>query len=96
LTTRPINNLIYYRCIYTPMEQTSIAVSKKSKKQWETFKNYPGESMETMINRILKVKSEEDANLLTAEDILEIKASIVEIEKGHFKTQAQMKEKYGL
>ncbi len=52
--------------------------------------------METMINRILKVKSEEDANLLTAEDILEIKASIVEIEKGHFKTQAQMKEKYGL
>ncbi len=78
------------------MEQSSIAVSKKSKKQWEAFKNYPSESMEVMINRILKIKSEDDADLLTTEDILEIKASIAEIEQGHFKTQTQMKEKYGL
>ena len=82
--------------LYAPMEYSSIAVSKKSKKQWEAFKNYPSESMETMINRILKVKSDEDANLLTLDDIQEIKASISEIEQGHFKTQAQMKEKYGL
>ena len=82
--------------LYAPMEQSSIAVSKKSKEAWETFKNHPSESMEAMINRILKVKSEEDADLLTAEDILEIKASIAEIEQGHFKTQAQMKEKYRL
>jgi len=78
------------------MEQTSIAVSKKSKKKWELLKNHPSESMETMINRILKAKSEEDVDLLTVKDIEEIKASIAEIEKGHFKTQAQMKEKYGL
>ena len=78
------------------MEPSSISVSKKSKKQWEGFKNHPSESMEAMINRILKIKSEEDADLLTVEDILEIKSSIAEIEQGHFKTQAQMKEKYGL
>lgn len=78
------------------MEQTSIAVSKKSKKQWENFKNYPSESMESMINRILKAKAQEDDELLTAEDIKEIKESIIDIEKGQFKTQAQMKEKYGL
>ncbi len=29
------------------MKQSSIVVSKKSKKAWEAFKNYPGESMET-------------------------------------------------
>ena len=79
-----------------PMEQTSIAVSKKSKKQWENFKNYPSESMESMINRILKAKAQEDDELLTAEDIKGIKESIEDIEKGQFKTQAQMKEKYGL
>lgn len=78
------------------MEQTSIAVSKKSKKQWENFKNYPSESMESMINRILKAKAQEDDELLTAEDIKGIKESIEDIEKGQFKTQAQMKEKYGL
>ena len=78
------------------MEQSSIAVSKKTKKAWKQFKNHPQESYETMINRILKVKSEEDADLLSAEDILEIKASVLEIEQGNFMTQAQMEEKYGL
>ncbi len=78
------------------MEQSSIAVSKKSKEEWEQFKNHPGESMETMINRILKSKAEEDAELLTEKDILEIKASILEIEKGDYQTQSQMKKKYGL
>lgn len=78
------------------MESSSISVSKKSKKEWKTFKNYPQESMETMINRILKAKSEEDAELLTTGDILEIKASVLEIEQGNFVTQAQMEKKYGL
>ena len=78
------------------MEYSSIAVSKISKKSWESLKNHPGESMETMINRILKAKSDEDNNLLTSEDITQIKESILEIEQGNYKTQAQMKEKYGL
>ena len=78
------------------MESTSIAVSKKSKEEWEQFKNHPSESMENMINRILKNQKQEDEELLTQEDIAEIKVSILEIEKGNYKTQAQMKEKYGL
>ncbi len=78
------------------MEQTSIAVSKKSKEEWEKFKNYPGESMENMINRILKHQKEEDEELLTEKEIAEIKASIVDIEQGNYVTQEQMKKKYGL
>ncbi len=78
------------------MEQTSIAVSKKSKEQWEKFKNYPGESMENMINRILKHQKEEDEELLTEKDIAEIKASVADIEQGNYITQEQMKKKYGL
>ena len=78
------------------MEQTSIAVSKKSKKEWEKFKNYPGESMENMINRILKHQKEEDEELLTDKEIVEIKKSITDIEQGNYVTQEQMKKKYGL
>jgi len=78
------------------MEQTSIAVSKKSKEEWESFKNYKQESFEAMINRILKSQAEEDAELLTSEDILEIEQSIKDIKKGKFKTLEQMKTKYGL
>ncbi len=78
------------------MEQTSIAVSKKSKEEWEKFKNYPGESMENMINRILKHQKEEDEELLTDKEIIEIKKSIADIEQGNYVTQEQMKKKYGL
>ena len=78
------------------MEQTSIAVSKKSKKEWERFKNYKQESFESMINRILKHEAEEDAELLTKEDILKMEQSIKDIKKGKFKTLEQMKTKYGL
>jgi len=78
------------------MDQTSIAVSKKSKEEWESFKNYKQESFEAMINRILKSQAEEDSELLTADDISEIEQSIKDIKKGKFKTLEQMKTKYNL
>ena len=78
------------------MEQTSIAVSKKSKKEWERFKNYKQESFEVMINRILKSQAEEDLELLTRQDILDINKSISEMKQGKFKTLKQMKTKYKL
>ena len=78
------------------MEQTSIAVSKKSKKRWESFKNHEQESFESMINRILKSQAEEDSELLTSQDISEIEQSIKDIKKGKFKTLEQIKAKYGL
>jgi len=82
--------------LYTPMEQTSIAVSKKSKDQWSKFKNHPNESFEDMINRILKSLVEEDADLLTEKDFLEIEKSMQEIKKGKYITHKELKKKYGL
>lgn len=75
---------------------TSIQVSKNSKEIWNALKNYPSESFEAMINRILKSQADEDAELLTDKDILEIEESIKNIKKGKFKTLEQMKAKYGL
>jgi len=77
------------------MEQTSIAVSKKSKDQWLKFKNHPNESFEDMFNRILK-SLEEDTDLLTDKDLLAIEKSMQEIKKGKFITHKQLKKKYGL
>ncbi len=78
------------------MEQTSIAVSKESKKRWEEFKNHKHESFEALINRVLKSQAQEDAELLTDADILEIEQSIKDIKKDKFKTLEQMKAKYNL
>lgn len=75
---------------------TSIQVSKKSKEMWSGLKNYPSESFENMINRVLKSQADEDAELLTDKDILEIEQSIKDVKKGKFKTLEQMKTKYGL
>ncbi len=75
---------------------TSIQVSKNSKEMWSALKNHPSESFEAMINRILKSQADEDAELLTDKDILEIEESIKNIKKGKFKTLEQMKAKYGL
>ncbi len=75
---------------------TSIQVSKNSKEIWNALKNYPSESFETMINRILKSQADEDVELLTDKDILEIEQSIKNIKKGKFKTLEQMKAKYDL
>ena len=81
--------------LYMPMDQTSIAVSKKSKDRWSKFKNHPNESFEDMINRILK-SFLEDADLLTDKDLLEIEKSLQEIKKGKFITHKELKKKYGL
>ena len=78
------------------MKQTSIAVSKKSKKEWMKFKNHKQESFEAMINRISKSQAEEDLELFNKQDILDIKKSISEMKHGEFKTLKQMKIKYNL
>jgi len=44
---------------------------------------------------ILKYK-DEDEGLLTEDDILEIKQSMIDLEQGNYVTQAQMKKKLGI
>lgn len=75
---------------------TTIQVSKKSKKQWATLKNHPSESFEDMFNRLINALYEDDADLLTEKDILDIEKSIQDIKKGKFMTNAQLKKKYDL
>lgn len=48
------------------------------------------------ILKMFKKVEEEDEDLLTAEDVVEIEQSIKDVREGHFRTQEYMKAKYGL
>ncbi len=78
------------------MDMTSIQVSKNSKKQWNTLKNHPQESFESMINRMINTLSEDDSDLLSKKDILEIEQSVHDIKTGKFVTNKELMKKYGL
>ncbi len=75
---------------------TSIQVSKRSKEQWNTMKNHPSESFESMVNRIIDTLHEDDSDLLTTGDILEIEKSIKDIKAGKYITNAQLMKKYNI
>lgn len=76
------------------MSNTTIPVTKKTKQKLSDLKNHPHETYEQLFIRLfLKI---EDDNTLSKQELSEIKKSISEIEKGQFKTQNQMKKKYGL
>lgn len=75
---------------------TSIQVSKNSKEQWSTMKNHPSESFEAMINRMANTLNEDDSDLLTTEDVLEIEKSIKDIKAGKYITNTQLMKKYNL
>jgi len=78
------------------MDMTSIQVSKKSKKKWDSFKNHPLESYENMINRILKASQEDDSNFLTAKDLRDIEKSIKEIKSGKYTTNKRLRKELKL
>ena len=78
------------------MDITSIQVSKKSKKNWDSLKNHPQESYENMINRIIKTVQEDDSDLLTAKDLQDIEKSIREIKSGKYTTNKKLREELNL
>ena len=78
------------------MDMTSIQVSKKSKEKWDSFKNHPQESYESMINRILRTVQEDDADLLTVADLRGIEKSRKEIESGKYTTNKELRKELGI
>ncbi len=63
-------------------KMTTIQVSIKSKKKWDSLKNHSHETYEDMINRFIRI-IEEEANL-TDQDIKEIERSLEKIKQGKF------------
>ncbi len=74
---------------------SSIQVTPKSKKHWENYKNHPSESMEKMINRILKLAFE-DEEPLTKIDLKDIEASLKDFKIGKFTTNKELRAELNL
>ena len=49
-----------------------------------------------MINRILKSVYEDDSDLLTDKDVLDIEKSMQDLKSGKFTTNKELKKKHGL
>lgn len=75
---------------------TSIQVSKTSKDKWTTFKNHPNESYENMFNRILNQFKEDDDDLLTSQDLIDIEKSLIQIKNGEYTTLDDILKERGL
>ncbi len=75
---------------------TSIQVSKNSKAIWNTLKNHPSESFETMINRMVNILNEDDSELLSKKDVLEMEQSVNDFKNGQYITNDDLKKKYGI
>jgi len=74
---------------------TTVPLSQQTKQELVSFKNHPSETFEQLFQRILKNLVEDD-DLLTKDDLEQIDKSLEQIREGKFKTQKQMKEKYGI
>lgn len=74
---------------------TTIGVSEESKKRWNEFKNHPSESYENMFNRILN-QFEEDDDLLSTQDLLDIEKSLLQIKNGQCITNDELLKERGL
>ncbi len=69
--------------------QTSIKVTKESKEKWTTYKNHPKESMESMINRILKL-AYDDEEPLNGKDLKDIQDSLNDFKNNKFKSNKEL------
>ena len=74
---------------------TSMKVTKKSMQEWTNYKNHPSESMENMINRILKSVYDEDERL-NKEDLADIKLAMKDFEQGKFTSNKDVRKELGL
>lgn len=78
------------------MSDTTVSLTQETKQELIDLKNHPQETYEKLIRRMIAYMKEDMEDILTKKDLSDIKKSITQYEKGNFKTQSQMKAKYGL
>ena len=76
------------------MEQSTIKISKKFKKELKKQMNHPGETYESVIARLLKTNQQDDK--LSDEVIKNIEEGIADIKANREYTSEQVKKRLGL
>lgn len=74
---------------------TTIQLEKKTKAKLEKMKNYPRESYDDVVNRLLNI-AKEDGKSLSDDTIKNIEKGLSDIKAGRVYTSAQVKKKLGL
>ena len=78
------------------IQGTTVPCEQVTKRQLFELKNHPAETWDQLLSRLILKYKDEDEDLLTEDDILEIKQSMIDLEQGNYVTQAQMKKKLGI
>lgn len=84
--------ILSYTIVY--LEQSTIKLSKKIKNKLKNQMNYPGETYETVIARLLKIIHEDD--MLSESVIKNIEEGVADIKAGRVYTSEQVKNKLEL
>ncbi len=75
-------------------QQSSVSLSKKTKEVLVELKNFPNESFEEVIKRMISAYTDEQDDLLTDDDVAQIEKSLGQIKEGKYKTLEQLRQKY--
>ncbi len=75
-------------------QQSSVSLSKKTKEALVELKNFPNESFEEVIKRMISAYTDEQDDLLTDDDVAQIEKSLEQIKEGKYKTLEQLRQKY--
>jgi len=75
---------------------TSIQVEKETKKRLDKLKNYPSETYNEVLARMIYIVSQEDEEDLSPQTIKNIEQGLADIKAGRVYTSEQVKKKLGL
>ena len=76
------------------MSATTMKLSVKIKKQLEKTRNYPKESLESVVSRLLKYHAENA--ILTDDEIEDVQQGLEDIKAGRVYTTEQLNKELGL
>lgn len=74
---------------------TSIQIEKEVKERLDKFKNHPRETYNEVLDRMIRIMSEEDAEL-SPKTIKNIEKSLAEIKAGKVYSHKEVKKRLGL
>lgn len=74
---------------------TTIQLDEKTKSKLTKLKNFPRESYDDVVNRLIKIV-EEDSATLSDNTIHDLEDALEDVRKGRLVSHEQVKKKYGL
>ena len=92
-----LNNafILWYTIAHYRDMPTSIQIEKEVKERLDKFKNHPRETYNEVLARMIRIMSEEDAEL-SPKTIKNIEKSLAEIKAGKVYSHKEVKKRLGL